>query len=1122
MNSDFKNESDLSTSSLQCSGRDDAKNIIPGTDNVIPSSDSVIPSDDNVIPSVVEGSEIKKVLLLGSGGLRISQAGEFDYSGSQAIKALQEEGVEVVLVNPNIATVQTDDHMADKVYLQPLNVPTVAKIITDENPDAILLSFGGQTALNLGLELEEQGILAKNKVKVLGSSVETIRLAEDRALFKAEIEKINVKTAKSFCVDTVEEALKAAQEIGFPLMMRSGFSLGGLGSGIVHDIATLETNVRATLHAAPHVLIEECLIGWSEFEYEIVRDCVGNTITVCNMENFDAIGVHTGESIVIAPSQTLDNKEYHFLREIAVKVANHFNIIGECNIQYAYNAKTGDYRVIEINPRLSRSSALASKATGYPLAFVAAKLALGLKLHEIKNSVTQKTCAFFEPALDYLVVKIPRWDTHKLKAAERRIGTEMKSVGEVMAIGRSFPEALQKAVGMLNIGVTNLSDYQNEITDLNAEIKNPTDRRIFALYQYFLKGGSVDQVAEWTNIHPWFLHPIKQIADFEKSFPSTSIDKETLLRAKQLGFSDKTLARLKGVSAQEFRQMRLSNDVVPYVKQIDTLAGEFEAQTNYLYMTYHADRHDIEPSKTSATVVLGSGPYSIGSSVEFDWCAVNTARTLKRLGESPIMINSNPETVSTDYDESDRLYFEQLTFERVQDIAGFENLKGIIVSVGGQAANNLALPLHNEGYKIIGTSPVNIDQAEDRSKFSSLLNELNIDQPDWVSATSLDNARNFAEKVGYPVLVRPSFVLSGAAMNVAYSEQELVQFITEASSVSPDHPVVISDFIMDAKELEIDGVAQNGEIVIYAMSEHVENAGVHSGDATIVLPPQKLYLETIRRTKKIARKIVKALNISGPFNMQLIAKDNAIKVIECNLRASRSFPFASKVTNHNFIEIATEVIMDHYTHRHYETLDLDYVGVKTPQFSYTRLKGANPVAHVEMASTGEVACLGEDWLDAFYRSWQATEVSIPRKRLFISIGNTDKKLKLLPYLQELDRKGWDLYTTTGTHDFLARNGVASSHVYKASDGLNPNTTDLIKHHDVDLIINIPRRHNQQPQEQVSDGFLIRRLAIDHHIPLVTNFQIAQAMLQALIEEYDKGVHDVKSWQEFVGAGSLGN
>ncbi len=1040
----------------------------------------------------------KKVLLLGSGGLRIGQAGEFDYSGSQAIKALKEEGIKVILVNPNIATVQTDHDMADEVYLQPLDAPTVTQIIAQERPDGVLLGFGGQTALNLGLVLAEQGVFARYGVTVLGTSIESIRRAEDRALFNAALQTIDIHTARSIAVTTVADALVAAAEIGYPIMLRAGFSLGGLGSGIIPDATQLAQQAQEALNGAPQILLEECLLGWHEFEYEIVRDCAGNTVTVCNMENLDPMGVHTGESIVVSPSQTLTNHEYHSLRQIAITVANHFSIIGECNIQYAVHPQTRDYRVIEINPRLSRSSALASKATGYPLAFIATKLALGWHAHELINSVTKETCAYFEPALDYIVVKIPRWDTHKLKAAERGIGTEMKSVGEVMAIGRSFPEALQKAIGMLAIGANDLSDYPYPIASALQEITHPTDRRLFALYQFFMHNGSVEDAHAASGINTWFLHHIHHIAHYAQHIAATPLSTDVLRNAKQMGFSDIGIGKLTGLPAAHIRTQRQQAGIVPYVKQIDTLAGEFAAQTNYLYMTYHAATHDLDSSANTAIIVLGSGPYCIGSSVEFDWCAVNTSRTLRRLNYPVILINSNPETVSTDYDESDRLYFEQLSLERVQDIADFERPTGIVVSVGGQIANKLALPLASAGYPILGTSADAIDNAENRQRFSSLLNDLHIDQPAWVNADSLGSAEHFITQVGYPVLIRPSYVLSGAAMNVVYDRHELDAYLQDATLVSADSPVVISKFIEGAKELEIDGVADHGNIVVEIISEHVENAGVHSGDATIVLPPQRLYLETIRRTKKITKQIVKALAITGPFNIQFIAKHNALQVIECNLRASRSFPFVSKVTDCNLIEVATHVMMGHPVKREFKTLELDYVAVKTPQFSYRRLKGSNPVAHVEMASTGEVVCLGDDLWDAFFRSWQATEQNVQRKRLFVSIGG-DEKVKFLARLRQLDGQHWDLYTTEGTHDFLSKHGIPSRCVYKASDLIEPNVTSIIAQHQVDVIINIPTNTTHTSRAHITDGYALRRLAIDHHIPLITNTQLALLFLQCLYE-----------------------
>ena len=1050
----------------------------------------------------------KKILILGSGGLRIGQAGEFDYSGSQAIKALKEQGIKTVLVNPNIATVQTDSTMADEVYLEPLNLAAVTNIIEKEKPDGILLGFGGQTALNLGLLLEKTGVLAQHNVEILGTSATAIRQTEDRELFKQRLEEIGVKSPISISATTIDDALKAAEQIGYPIMMRSAFSLGGLGSGKIQSADELARRSKEVLAVVPQILIEEYLLGWKEFEYEIIRDHVGNALTICNMENLDPMGVHTGESIVVAPAQTLNNREHQILRNIALQVAQHFNIVGECNIQYAVNPKNGDYRVIEVNARLSRSSALASKATGYPLAFVAAKLALGFLLHEIINGVTQQTCAFFEPALDYVVIKIPRWDTQKLKSADRTIGTEMKSVGEVMSIGRSFAEALQKAVGMLNIGASCLSDYPYTPKDPSKEIEVPTDRRLFALYKFFQQGKTVDDAYALSNIDRWFLFHIWNIVQTEKRIQTENLTDDLLLTAKRMGFSDHSLGQLTQTTEKAIREKRIAANIIPYVKQIDTLAGEFAAQTNYLYMTYHGCEHDIEPAEQRPIMVLGSGPYTIGSSVEFDWCAVNTLRTLRALNKPAILINSNPETVSTDYDESDRLYFEQLTFERIQDIADFEMPMGIVVSVGGQAANNLALPLAHANYPILGTTATSIDSAEDRGKFSALLNTLGIDQPRWQSVTNLENAKQFARDVGYPVLIRPSYILSGAAMNVAYDDQTLEEYLNQAALVSPQHPVVMSQFILDAKELELDGVAYQGHVIIEAIAEHIENAGVHSGDATIVLPPQRLYLETIRRVKKITRQIAEALCITGPFNIQFIAKNNDIQVIECNLRASRSFPFVSKVTNHNFIEIATHSMLGIIKQEAYETLELDYVGVKAPQFSYQRLKGSDPVAHVEMASTGEVACLGENLYEAYWRAWQSTEQHVDDKRILVSIDDAHK-LKFLPLLTQLDDLGWRIFTTSGTHSFLSKHGVASYFVQKASEKHEPNVRSILSNRKVDIVINIPSHLTVNSQ---TDGFVIRRMAIDHHIPLITNVQIAQIILKCLID-YDGKTLPVRSWRE---------
>ncbi|HSX26724.1 MAG TPA: carbamoyl-phosphate synthase (glutamine-hydrolyzing) large subunit [Chlamydiales bacterium] len=1048
---------------------------------------------------------MKSVLILGSGGLRIGQAGEFDYSGSQAIKALKEEGLRTILVNPNVATVQTDPGMADVLYLQPLNVATVEKIIEKEDPDYILLSFGGQTALNLGLELEKEGILKKHKVKVLGTPVESIRLTEDRDLFKQNLASIGILSPLSYAVTSVEAALEAAERIGYPVMMRSGFSLGGLGSGKIENGEEMRERAQQALHGAPQILIEEYLLGWKELEYEVVRDANDQALTICNMENLDPMGIHTGESIVVAPSQTLNNYEYHLLREIAIRAARHFKIQGECNVQFALDPKTSQYRVIEMNARLSRSSALASKATGYPLAFVAAKLALGYTLDEVSNAITRKTTAFFEPALDYIVVKIPRWDTQKLKTADRTIGTEMKSVGEVMAIGRSFPEALQKGIRMLNIGSSGIDDFPEEIP-MN-EIQKPTDRRLFALYDYFLKGGSVEEARDLSYIDPWFLVQIRDLAVFEKGMAQKKLTPELLRRAKELGFSDRSIARIKKENEEAIRKLRLKHKITPFIKQIDTLAGEFDAETNYLYTTYLAQAHDVVPSKKKPMIVLGSGPYCIGSSVEFDWCAVNMARTLRKHKVEVILMNSNPETVSTDFDESDRLYFEELTLERVQDIADFEHPRGLIVSVGGQIANNLAYPLHRNGYPILGTSAASIDKAENRDSFSSLLRDLKVDQPPWQRVASLKKAKDFAYHYGYPLLIRPSYVLSGAAMNVVTNEEDLEKYLKEAAVISPDHPIVISKFIENAKELEIDGVAKQGEVIVSAIAEHVENAGVHSGDATIVLPPQRLYLETIRRSKKITRAIVKALQITGPFNIQFIAKDNAIQVIECNVRASRSFPFVSKVTQCNFIELVAEILLNQYKPRSFETLELEYVGVKTPQFSYKRLKGADPVANVEMASTGEVANIGENYLEAFFASWLSTEQNIRGKRLFVSASG-EQRVKLFDPLRRLESQGWDIYATEGTHDALAKQGVGSVSVYKVGEKYEPNVTTLLAQRKVDLIINIPRTGT----EKDSAGFKIRRLAIDHHIPLITNLQLAQIFLHCLAELKPEDL-PVRSYQE---------
>ena len=1056
---------------------------------------------------------MKNILLLGSGGLRVGQAGEFDYSGSQAIKAFKEEGYRVILVNPNIATVQTDESMADEIYFVPLQPEFVAPIIAKESINYIALGFGGQTALNLGLELHHSGILAEHNVQVLGSSVKTIEATEDRDIFRDYLEKNNVKTPKSKSATTINEAVDIGRQLGYPLMLRAAFSLGGLGSGKVYDELDMIDKAGKALSGAPQILLEEYLTGWKEFEYEIVRDLKGNSLTICNMENLDPMGIHTGESIVIAPAQTLNDEEHQNLRNISLRCAEIFNIVGECNIQFSVNPEDGDYRVIEMNPRLSRSSALASKATGYPLAFVAAKLCLGFSLNQLTNQVTKKTTAFFEPALDYVVVKIPRWDTHKLRLADRRIGTEMKSVGEVMGIGRTFPEALQKAVQMLNIGASGLHDYVWAIHNLDEEIEFATDRRIFALYKWFFEGGDLDLAHQLSRIDYWFLTQIQQIAQIALAVQDEEFSPQLLLKAKQFGFSDKTLASLVKQTEADVRTYRLENNIKPVVKQIDTLAGEFSAETNYLYTTYHGKYNDISTAD-GAYVIIGSGPYSIGSSVEFDWCTVNLARQLRAHGKQVIIINSNPETVSTDYDESDRLYFDALTLERVCDILDFENVAGVCVSVGGQIANNLALSLHKRGYPILGTSPLDIDKAEDRAKFSSMLNDLEIDQPRWINATSSEQIQEFISEVGLPVLIRPSYVLSGAAMKVVSDHSTLNQYLSEAVLISNEHPVVISQFIENAKELEIDGVAQNGRVVIDSISEHIENAGVHSGDATLVFPPERLYLKTVNRGKDIARKIIKALNISGPFNMQFIAKNNELKVIECNVRASRSFPFISKVSGTNMVEVMAKVFIGEEISETYNTLDCGVIGIKSPVFSYNRFKGSDPVAQVEMSSTGEVACIGRDILQTFYMSWLGVGQQINKKVILLSVDDKYKQ-KLLPLVQALSNDGWQFVATGGTHEMLVNNGVQSKFVFKISDLIEPNIQRTISKREVGLIINLPK--DVFSSDADSDGFKIRRLAIDFHIPLVTNFQLSEALLESLALFHGKPFK-VESYRELVRNG----
>ena len=1053
----------------------------------------------------------KKILLLGSGGLKIGQAGEFDYSGSQAIKAFKEEGISVVLMNPNIATVQTDDKLADSVYFLPLTEKFAREVIERERPDAISLSFGGQTALNLGLALHDSGVLKEFGVRVLGTPVATIRDTEDRELFIKRLNEIEVKTAKSIATRSVAEALKAAEKIGYPVMVRSGFALGGEGSGVVRTKRELAAKLKEVFSNVSQVLVEEYLGGWKEVEYEVVRDAANNCITVCNMENFDPMGVHTGESIVIAPSQTLTNREYHMLREVALKTIRHLGIVGECNIQYALNPVTGDYRVIEVNARLSRSSALASKATGYPLAFVAAKLALGHALTDLKNSVTKKTIACFEPALDYVVLKVPRWDLAKFENAAPRIGTEMKSVGEVMAIGRSFEEVVQKALRMLNIGADGLATpqsitFKNKAAILD-EIKNPTTRRIFAIAEAMRSGVTVEKIHSLSKVDMWFLHKMKHIIDIERKLSKSKLDRDDMLRAKKNGFSDKRIGSFVKKSEDDIRAIRQKLGITPSVKQIDTLAGEFPAQTNYLYLTYHGTEHDVAPGSHQAAV-LGSGPYCIGSSVEFDWSCVQALKSLKTGGYSTIMINSNPETVSTDYDMSDRLYFEELSLERVLDIVEFEKPEGVVISTGGQIPNNLALKLHARSVPIFGTSPNDIDRAEDRHIFSKLLDTLEIHQPGWVELTTLSQAKKAATKLGYPVLVRPSYVLSGAAMSVAYDEQSLMRFLKRAVDVSSDHPVVISKFIENAREIEIDGVASKGTMVVYAITEHVENAGTHSGDATVVLPPQRTYLETIRRAKHITKDVVRALNITGPFNIQFLAKDNHLMVIECNVRASRSFPFVSKVTGYNFIDISIRAMLGQDVSGDYRTVELDTVAVKSPQFSYNRIKGADPIHYVEMASTGEVACFGDSYYEALIKSMMAAGFRLPKKNILLSLGKEENKVKLLPSIRTLSEMGFNLLATEHTADFLKEQGIKCKKVYKLHSRKKPNVGDLWD--SLDLIINVPARALAR---EPKDGFIIRRKAVDMNIPLITNRQLAEAFVTALFEIHGK-TPPTKHWKEY--------
>lgn len=1067
---------------------------------------------------------ITKVLLLGSGALKIGEAGEFDYSGSQALKALREEGIYSVLINPNIATVQTSEGVADKIYYLPVTPEFVEQVIEKERPDGILLSFGGQTALNCGVALYKSGVLEKYNVQVLGTPVQAIIDTEDREIFAGKLAEINVKTPKSIAASDMEEAFAAVDKLGFPVIIRAAYTLGGLGSGFCSNKEELERLATSAFSYSPQVLVEESLKGWKEVEYEMVRDKYDNCITVCNMENFDPLGIHTGESIVVAPSQTLSNSEYHKLRSIAIKIIRHIGIVGECNVQYALDPNSEDYRVIEVNARLSRSSALASKATGYPLAFVAAKLGMGYGLHEIKNSVTKVTTACFEPALDYVVCKIPRWDLNKFEGVSKVIGSSMKSVGEIMAIGRSFEEAIQKGIRMIGQGMHGFVGNVLKTKDIDEELVNPTDSRIFAIAGAFDKGYSVDKIHELTKIDHWFLQRLENIhllkEELSKFDKETNVSESLLRKAKQYGFSDFQIGRLtvKNTSLSHHEKMLKVRDyrkklgVLPCVKQIDTLAGEYPAMTNYLYVTYNGSENDVKYEHDGRSViVLGSGAYRIGSSVEFDWCGVSALNTIRKVGYRSVMINYNPETVSTDYDICDRLYFDELSFERVMDIIELEEPKGVVVSTGGQIPNNLAMRLYGQHVNILGTSPESIDRAEDRQKFSTMCDELGIDQPRWSELTSIEDIYHFVDKVGFPVLIRPSYVLSGAAMNVVSNKDELLHFLELAAEVSKDHPVVVSEFIEQAKEVEIDAVAQEGEVKAYAISEHVEFAGVHSGDATIVFPAQKLYVETIRRIKKIARSIAKELNISGPFNMQFLAKDNDIKVIECNLRASRSFPFVSKVLKYNFIDMATRIMLGEKVESlNKSVFDLDYVGVKASQFSFARLLKADPVLGVDMASTGEVGCIGENYYEAILKSMLSVGHRIPKKNILISSGPTRSKVELLNSTRMLIEKGYNIYSTAGTAKFFKENGIDTQILYWPDEDKEPNIMEYLHDRKIDLVINIPKNHTKR---ELDNGYKIRRAAVDYNIPLITNARLASAFIYAICK-VDPTEIAIKSWDEY--------
>ncbi|SFK81453.1 carbamoyl-phosphate synthase (glutamine-hydrolyzing) large subunit [Proteiniphilum acetatigenes] len=1087
----------------------------------------------DITPSSGEGRlKIKKALILGSGALKIGEAGEFDYSGSQALKALREEGVETILINPNIATVQTSEGSADKIYFLPVTPYFVEKVIEKERPDGILLAFGGQTALNCGVQLYTAGTLEKYNVAVLGTPVQSIMDTEDRDLFVKKLDQINVKTIQSYAVSTTKDALQAASRLGYPIIVRAAYALGGLGSGFCNDEEELKSLASKAFNYSDQLLVEKSLKGWKEVEYEVVRDRYDNCITVCNMENFDPLGIHTGESIVVAPSQTLTNSEYHKLRELSIRIVRHIGIVGECNVQYAFDPASEDYRVIEVNARLSRSSALASKATGYPLAFVAAKLALGYGLFDLKNSVTRSTSAFFEPALDYIVVKIPRWDLGKFSGVSKEIGSSMKSVGEIMAIGRTFEEAIQKGLRMTGLGMHGFVENKElKIDDIDKALREPTDQRIFVISKAFRKGYTIDQIHDLTKIDRWFLQKLYNIvktAETLENYTDESIDlgkennpgfDEILKTAKQQGFSDFQVARairkekMKEDDFIQIREYRKKLGILPFVKQIDTLAAEYPAQTNYLYLTYNGSENDVHYlGDHRSVIVLGSGAYRIGSSVEFDWCSVNALNTVRKEGFRSVMINYNPETVSTDYDMCDRLYFDELSYERVMDIIELENPHGVILSVGGQIPNNLAVRLDQSGVNILGTGAKSIDNAEDRHKFSSMLDRLGIDQPRWKELTTLSDIHQFAEEVGFPLLVRPSYVLSGAAMNVCSNEKELEHFLTLATEVSAKYPVVVSEFVENAKEIEMDAVACNGELIVYAISEHVEFAGVHSGDATIQFPPQKIYVQTVRRIKQITREIARALQITGPFNIQFLAKDNAIKVIECNLRASRSFPFVSKVLKINFIELATKVMLDIPVEKPEKSaFELDYVGIKAPQFSFTRLQKADPVLGVDMASTGEVGAIGTHFDDALLTSMLAVGYRIPQKNIMVSSGGSRSKVDLLDACRLLQQHGYNLYATGGTQKFLEENGVKSHYVaWPDEKGAELKVDEMIAERKFDLIINIPKNLTER---ELTNGYKIRRGAIDYNIPLITNARLASAFIKAFCRISQDKI-EIKHWGEY--------